>query len=89
MRHIPIEVSIPFEKPQWMADAACGGASQNTFFPGRGESIKAAQEICAGCPVREPCLEYAIANREKWGIWGGLSERQRRRIARDRRREAA
>lgn len=65
-----------------MAHAACWGAPQDMFFPSRGESIKAAQEICAGCPVREPCLDYAITNRERFGIWGGLSERERRRIAR-------
>jgi Transcription factor WhiB len=48
------------------------------FFPGRGESAGPARRICARCPVREPCLEYALGNAITHGIWGGLAERDRR-----------
>jgi WhiB family redox-sensing transcriptional regulator len=50
------------------------------FFPGRGESAEAARQICAGCPVREPCLDYAISHGITHGIWGGLAERDRRAL---------
>lgn len=61
-------------------DANCKGVYDGRFFPGRGESIKPAQEVCAGCYVRDECTRYAIENREKFGVWGGLSERERRRL---------
>ena len=50
------------------------------FFPGRGESAGPARQICAGCPVREPCLDYAISHGIVHGIWGGLAERDRRAL---------
>jgi WhiB family redox-sensing transcriptional regulator len=50
------------------------------FFPERGASTKEAKAVCAACTVRETCLEYALAHGEKHGIWGGKSERERRRI---------
>jgi len=52
--------------------------------PRRGASTREAKEVCRGCVVREDCLEYALANGEKFGIWGGMSERERRRIRRQR-----
>jgi WhiB family transcriptional regulator, redox-sensing transcriptional regulator len=48
------------------------------FFPGRGESAEPARQVCAGCPVRQPCLEYALSHGITHGIWGGLTERDRR-----------
>jgi hypothetical protein len=48
------------------------------FFPGRGESAEPARQICAGCPVRQPCLDYALSHAITHGIWGGLTERDRR-----------
>ena len=54
------------------------------FFPERGASTREAKEVCRGCVVRGECLEYALANGEKFGIWGGLSERERRRLRRQR-----
>lgn len=68
----------------WAAQAACRGADQTVFFPVRGELVGPARRVCAGCPVRESCLEYALANNEKFGVWGGKSERERRRIRRRR-----
>lgn len=54
------------------------------FFPDQGGDYEVAKEVCAGCPVKEPCLEFALAGGEKYGIWGGMSERQRRRLRRER-----
>ena len=50
------------------------------FFPGRGESAGPARQVCAACPVRQPCLDYAITNRIAYGVWGGLTERERRAL---------
>ncbi len=61
------------------------GADPDMFFPTRGESSKPAKEVCKQCVVREACLDYALAIGEKHGVWGGLSERERRRIRRQRR----
>jgi WhiB family transcriptional regulator, redox-sensing transcriptional regulator len=72
------------EAPAWQARANCMGVDPDLFFPERGASTREAKEVCRGCVVREDCLEYALANGEKFGIWGGLSERERRRIRRAR-----
>lgn len=63
----------------WIEHAACLGMAGDLFFPGRGESTHEALAICRECPVRRECLDHAIANSEHWGIWGGMSERQRKR----------
>ncbi|MFI5041095.1 MAG: WhiB family transcriptional regulator [Acidimicrobiales bacterium] len=68
----------------WKSKANCMGVDPDLFFPERGMSTREAKEVCRGCVVREDCLEYALANGEKFGIWGGLSERERRRIRRAR-----
>lgn len=68
----------------WQLYANCLGVDPDLFFPERGASTKEAKQVCQGCVVREDCLEYALANGEKFGIWGGLSERERRRIRRQR-----
>ncbi|MFZ4519640.1 MAG: WhiB family transcriptional regulator [Microthrixaceae bacterium] len=68
----------------WQNFANCLGVDPDLFFPERGASTKEAKQVCQGCVVREECLEYALANGEKFGIWGGLSERERRRIRRQR-----
>ncbi len=77
--------------PSWYARAACRGMDPNLFFPGRGESNSEALTVCRSCPVRFDCLEQALGSDERLGIWGGLSERERRRLRREiaRRREAA
>jgi WhiB family transcriptional regulator, redox-sensing transcriptional regulator len=64
----------------WRYRAACRGADLDVFFPGRGESAEPARRICARCPVREPCLEFAIGHGIVHGIWGGLAERDRRAL---------
>ena len=62
----------------------CLGVDPDLFFPERGASTREAKEVCRGCEVRIDCLEYALQNGEKFGIWGGMSERERRRIRRQR-----
>lgn len=69
---------------KWLEKAACAGVDPELFFPGRGESTREARAICAGCEVRATCLEHALDAGEKFGIWGGKSERERRRIRRQR-----
>lgn len=59
---------------------ACSGVEPDLFFPERGESLEPAVKVCASCIVKTECLEYAIVNRERSGVWGGESERSRRRI---------
>ena len=71
---------LKLERPEWMADAACIGKPQAWFFPGRGELTSTAKNICAGCPVLDTCREYALGKGEQHGIWGGMSERERRRV---------
>ena len=68
----------------WQEYANCLGVDPDLFFPERGASTREAKEVCRGCVVREDCLEYALHNSEKFGIWGGMSERERRRIRRQR-----
>ena len=70
------------EQREWMVDARCLDADPEAFFPEKGGSTREAKRICADCPVTESCLEYALANDERFGIWGGLSERERRRVRR-------
>ena len=72
------------EERRWQERANCLGVDPDLFFPERGASTREAKGVCAGCEVRIECLEYALQNSEKFGIWGGMSERERRRIRRQR-----
>jgi WhiB family redox-sensing transcriptional regulator len=72
----------------WRQHSACRGVDPDIFYPATDEEAVEAKAICAQCPVLEPCLEYALANRERDGIWGGATERERRRIVRQRRKSA-
>jgi WhiB family transcriptional regulator, redox-sensing transcriptional regulator len=78
------EHEVGAEADDWKSKANCMGVDPDLFFPERGMSTREAKEVCRGCVVREDCLEYALANGEKFGIWGGLSERERRRVRRQR-----
>lgn len=69
------------EQP-WTELANCRGCDPALFFPGQGESTRDAKAVCAACEVRRECLDYALRSGEKFGIWGGKSERERRRIRR-------
>ena len=64
----------------WQDEANCLGVDPDLFFPERGASTREAKEVCRGCVVRLECLEYALQSDERFGIWGGLSERERRRL---------
>lgn len=64
----------------WQADALCAETDPEAFFPEKGGSTRDAKRICESCEVREQCLEYALKNDERFGIWGGLSERERRKL---------
>ena len=64
----------------WRLDALCAETDPEAFFPEKGGSTREAKRVCSGCAVRSDCLEYALANDERFGIWGGLSERERRRV---------
>jgi WhiB family redox-sensing transcriptional regulator len=68
----------------WQDYSNCAGADADLFFPERGASTRKAKAICNACQVKAECLEFAIQQSEKFGIWGGLSERERRRIRKER-----
>ena len=70
------------DKKAWFGQALCTGTDPETFFPDRGKSTQEATAVCLSCPVRRECLEFAVANNETHGIWGGLSVRERRPLRR-------
>ena len=69
----------------WMQRGRCRDIPPSTFFPSDGVGVDVARRICADCPVKAPCLEYALENHIDHGVWGGCSERERRRILKRRR----
>jgi WhiB family redox-sensing transcriptional regulator len=70
------------EAGDWQEQALCAQTDPEAFFPEKGGSTREAKRICSGCEVRSECLEYALEHDERFGIWGGLSERERRRLRR-------
>ncbi len=70
---------------EWMRKGLCTTVPPSTFFPSDGAGVHLAKKICAECPVKEVCLQYALEARIDHGIWGGESERERRRILKRRR----
>jgi WhiB family transcriptional regulator, redox-sensing transcriptional regulator len=68
----------------WQADSLCAQTDPEAFFPEKGGSTRDAKRICTSCEVKAQCLDYALQNDERFGIWGGLSERERRRLRRSR-----
>lgn len=87
--------SSPQETPSvsgdinWQEEAACRDLPPSYFFPSDGAGVEAAKQICAECVVKADCLEYALSNRIDHGVWGGTSERERRRNLKRRREEQA
>ena len=69
-------------EPSWQEHALCAQTDPEAFFPEKGGSTREAKRVCLSCDVRSECLEYALNNDERFGIWGGLSERERRRLKR-------
>jgi WhiB family redox-sensing transcriptional regulator len=68
--------------PEWQERALCSQTDPEAFFPEKGGSTREAKRICSRCEVKSECLEYALGHDERFGIWGGLSERERRRLKR-------
>lgn len=78
----PVLAGVSFEKQPWYDQGLCAQTDPDAFFPEKGGSTREAKKICSGCEVKGECLEYALLNIERFGIWGGLSERERRRVYR-------
>ena len=94
----PLNTGVPAEAPQvglyaldalpdevvlgWQERALCAQTDPEAFFREKGGSTREAKRVCTACEVRVECLEYALANDERFGIWGGLSERERRKLKR-------
>jgi WhiB family transcriptional regulator, redox-sensing transcriptional regulator len=80
------EQFFPPDERHWADGALCAETDPELFFPENGGSVRDAKQVCSRCPVRAECLAYALDTNQRFGVWGGLSERERRQI---RRREAA
>lgn len=74
---------------EWMREGHCRYSPSGAFFPSDGVGVDAARQVCAECPVKAQCLDYALDHRIEHGVWGGCSERERRRILKRRRQDAA
>ncbi len=72
----------------WRQHAACRGLAPEIFYPPTDEEAGPAKDVCGQCAVVETCLEHALGSRERDGVWGGATEKERRRIIRQRRRSA-
>jgi WhiB family redox-sensing transcriptional regulator len=70
------------EDIDWRVSALCSQTDPEAFFPEKGGSTREAKAVCRGCEVKQECLEYALDHDERFGIWGGLSERERRKLKR-------
>jgi WhiB family redox-sensing transcriptional regulator len=82
---IPVTVTLSLldlEERPWAAYASCRAEDPDLFFPGPDGDPQEALRICSGCPVKGECLEWALDTRVHYGIWGGMTERQRRRVLR-------
>ena len=75
-------LDVDLEVISWQERALCAQTDPEAFFPEKGGSTRDAKRVCLSCDVRVECLEYALENDERFGIWGGLSERERRRLCR-------
>jgi WhiB family transcriptional regulator, redox-sensing transcriptional regulator len=75
-------IGLEADAQSWQERALCAETDPEAFFPEKGGSTREAKKICTGCEVKAECLEYALTNDERFGIWGGLSERERRRLRR-------
>lgn len=72
----------------WRQHAACRGLDPDIFYPATDEEAAVAKAVCEVCSIRQACLEHALGSRERDGVWGGATEKERRRIIRQRRRSA-
>jgi WhiB family redox-sensing transcriptional regulator len=78
----PVVADLLGNAPEWQERALCSQTDPEAFFPEKGGSTREAKRICSRCEVRADCLEYALGHDERFGIWGGLSERERRKLKR-------
>jgi WhiB family redox-sensing transcriptional regulator len=84
----PVSLGVPGVRPvdaddnplAWQSDSLCAQTDPEAFFPEKGGSTRDAKRICQTCEVKAQCLDYALQNDERFGIWGGLSERERRKL---------
>lgn len=79
----------PGEDLSWQERALCAQTDPEAFFPEKGGSTREAKSVCARCLVAAECLDYALANNERFGIFGGLSERERRKLTHHTEQEAS
>ena len=77
-----LQIVIDTGEMGWADRALCAETDPDAFFPELGEPSREAKAVCRRCEVRDECLEYALANSERFGIWGGLSENERRPLRR-------
>ena len=82
MTELVVAQALDGEDLGWQERALCAQTDPEAFFPEKGGSTREAKKVCRSCEVRAECLEYALEHDERFGIWGGLSERERRRIKR-------
>ena len=73
-------MGLEAEAQSWQERALCAETDPEAFFPEKGGSTREAKKVCVSCDVRAECLDFALGNDERFGIWGGLSERERRRL---------
>lgn len=85
----PRNLVTPFQFPAWMNDGLCAQTDPEAFFPEKGGSTREAKSVCSRCTVQAECLDYAIENNERFGIYGGLSDRERRKLQRQITKESA
>lgn len=78
-----VELIEAEDELSWQERALCAQTDPEAFFPEKGGSTRDAKKVCVGCDVRSECLEYALEHDERFGIWGGLSERERRKFKKD------
>lgn len=71
------ELSKDLKEQEWQKEGLCRGIEPEVFFPVAEEDAWRAKEICNACPVKEPCLVASLRNRERYGVWGGVSEKER------------
>lgn len=73
---------IYFDVPEWVGQSLCAQVDPELFYPEKGGSTREAKKVCMACTVRAECLTYALDHKERFGIWGSLSERERRAMDR-------
>ncbi len=76
------ELDLLGDEPEWQERALCSQTDPEAFFPEKGASSREAKRICGLCEVKVECLAYALGRNERFGVWGGLSERERRKLQR-------